>query len=46
MTTASDITPYLGQLVSFRRDLHANPELKYEEHRTADKVAAYLGALV
>lgn len=45
MTTASDITPYLGQLVSFRRDLHANPELKYEEHRTADKVAAYLGAL-
>lgn len=45
MTTASDITPYLGQLVSFRRDLHANPELKYEEHRTADKVAAYLNAL-
>jgi len=45
MTTASDITPYLGQLVSFRRDLHANPELKYEEHRTADKVAAYLSAL-
>ena len=45
MTTASDITPYLGQLVSFRRDLHANPELKYEEHRTAGKVAAYLSAL-
>ncbi|MDR2325913.1 MAG: amidohydrolase [Acidovorax sp.] len=45
MTTASDITPYLGQLISFRRDLHANPELKYEEHRTADKVAAYLTAL-
>ncbi|WP_370681761.1 M20 aminoacylase family protein [Comamonas sp. GB3 AK4-5] len=45
MTTASDITPYLGQLVSFRRDLHANPELKYEEHRTAGKVSAYLTAL-
>ena len=45
MTLASDITPYLGQLVSFRRDLHAHPELKYEEKRTADKVAAYLAAL-
>ena len=40
-----DITPYLGQLIGFRRDLHAHPELKYEERRTADRVAAYLPAL-
>ena len=45
MTTANDITPYLGKLLSFRHDMHANPELRYEEHRTADKIAAYLNAL-
>jgi len=45
MQTTPDITPHLGHLVRFRRDLHAHPELKYEEHRTGDKVAAYLTAL-
>lgn len=40
-----DISPYLGQLVELRRDLHAHPELKFEEHRTADRIAAYLSAL-
>ena len=45
MTTANDITPYLGKLLNFRHDMHANPELRYEEHRTADKIAAYLNAL-
>lgn len=45
MRIPPDITHYLGQLVSFRRDLHAHPELQYQEHRTADQVAAYLGAL-
>lgn len=35
----------INQLTAFRRDLHMHPELKYEEHRTADKVAAYLAAL-
>lgn len=45
MRSTPDITPHLGTLLSFRRDLHANPELKYEEHRTGDKVAAYLTAL-
>ena len=45
MQTTPDITPHLGHLVRFRRDLHAHPELKYEEHRTGDKVAAYLKAL-
>ncbi|HEY8047731.1 MAG TPA: amidohydrolase, partial [Ramlibacter sp.] len=33
------------ELVRLRRDIHAHPELKYEEHRTADKVVAYLNAL-
>ena len=45
MNNVNDITPYLGQLLSFRHDMHANPELRYEEHRTADKVAAFLQAL-
>ncbi|WP_034387206.1 M20 aminoacylase family protein [Comamonas composti] len=40
-----DISPYLGRLIAFRRDMHANPELCYEEHRTADQIAAYLQAL-
>ena len=45
MRQTPDITPHLGTLLNFRRDLHANPELRYEEHRTGDKVAAYLSAL-
>jgi amidohydrolase len=45
MQTPPDITPYLGKLIQFRRDLHAHPELKFEETRTADQVAAYLAAL-
>jgi amidohydrolase len=40
-----DITPYLGKLIGFRRDLHAHPELKFEETRTSDQVAAWLQAL-
>ena len=45
MNHTHDITPYLGQLLRFRHDLHAHPELCYEEHRTADKIAAFLQAL-
>jgi len=41
----SDITPYLGKLIRFRRDLHAHPELRFEEVRTSDQVAAYLQEL-
>ncbi len=40
-----DASPRINQLTAFRRDLHMHPELKYEERRTADKVAAYLAAL-
>ncbi|MDB5943804.1 MAG: Hippuricase, partial [Ramlibacter sp.] len=45
MQSPPDITPYLGKLIQLRRDLHAHPELKFEENRTADRIAAYLGAL-
>ena len=45
MQSSPDITPYLGKLIEFRRDLHAHPELKFEESRTSGQVAAYLTAL-
>ncbi len=45
MQSPPDLTPYLGKLVAFRRDLHAHPELKFEESRTSDQVAAWLQAL-
>jgi hippurate hydrolase len=45
MRPTSAITPYLGKLTALRRDLHAHPELKFEETRTADQVAAWLQAL-
>ncbi|MGA0797460.1 MAG: amidohydrolase, partial [Quisquiliibacterium sp.] len=35
----------IRQLTAFRRDLHMHPELKFEENRTADRVAAFLAAL-
>ncbi len=34
-----------AQLTAWRRDLHAHPELAFEEHRTAGIVAAILGEL-
>ena len=45
MQSPPDITPYIGKLIKFRRDLHAHPELKFEESRTADQIAAWLQAL-
>jgi len=33
------------ELIEFRRDLHANPELGNREHRTAQKVAEHLKSL-
>ncbi|MDB5870600.1 MAG: Hippuricase [Ramlibacter sp.] len=45
MQSPPDVTPYIGQLIKFRRDLHAHPELKFEESRTSDQVAAWLKAL-
>ncbi|MFI3904946.1 M20 aminoacylase family protein [Ochrobactrum sp. S1502_03] len=34
----------LDELIAFRRDLHENPELLYDVHRTAEKVAEALRA--
>jgi len=39
------IAPLLPDLIALRRDLHAHPELGFEEHRTAGIVAAALRAL-
>jgi hippurate hydrolase len=40
-----EIDDLVAPLVSFRRDIHANPELAYEEHRTAKKVEEALREL-
>ena len=45
MDMSENIGRHLAELVAFRRDLHAHPELKYEEHRTSDRVAQALRAL-
>ncbi|MCG2594389.1 M20 family metallopeptidase [Ramlibacter sp. XY19] len=45
MQASPDVTPYIGKLIQFRRDLHTHPELKFEETRTAGQVAAWLQAL-
>lgn len=42
MTSIDDLLP---DLVALRRDLHAHPELAFEEHRTAGVVAAVLRLL-
>jgi hippurate hydrolase len=36
--------PFIDRLVSIRRDLHAHPELAFQESRTADVVARELAA--
>ena len=33
-----------AELIEFRRDLHAHPELAFEEHRTTRRVALRLAA--
>ena len=43
--SASMLSPHLSQLLSLRHDLHAHPELSYQEQRTAGRVSAYLQAL-
>lgn len=42
MKLVEPILAYLPELQEIRRDLHAHPELCYEEQRTADVVAARL----
>jgi amidohydrolase len=38
------LTLHEGELIEFRRDLHANPETGYAEHRTTRRVALRLAA--
>jgi amidohydrolase len=45
MQSPPDLSPYIGKLIAFRRDLHAHPELKFEESRTSDQIVAWLQAL-
>jgi len=42
-TPASEVDDLVSSLIDFRRDLHANPELGFNEHRTSDRIAALLG---
>jgi hippurate hydrolase len=42
MKLVDPIIAFQSELQQIRRDLHAHPELCYEEHRTADVVAAKL----
>ncbi|MGI4846929.1 MAG: M20 aminoacylase family protein [Janthinobacterium lividum] len=43
MNLIDPIIAFHSEIQSIRRDLHAHPELRYEENRTADIVAAKLG---
>ncbi|HLF09713.1 MAG TPA: M20 aminoacylase family protein [Gammaproteobacteria bacterium] len=43
MRTIPQIESYRDELTAWRRDLHAHPELAYEEQRTAGLVAERLG---
>ncbi|MBA4102971.1 MAG: amidohydrolase, partial [Arthrobacter sp.] len=38
------LEPLLPELIDFRRDLHAHPELSFKEFRTTDKLAERLEA--
>ncbi|AKJ41203.1 Uncharacterized hydrolase YxeP [Pragia fontium] len=42
---AASIKQHLDQMIAFRRDLHAHPELPWEEVRTTQKIAEALEAI-
>jgi hippurate hydrolase len=44
VTVIEQIQAFAPELVEFRRDLHAHPELGYHEERTADRIARQLAA--
>ena len=41
----AQIDRLVGPLIAFRRDIHAHPELAYDEHRTAARIVEALGEL-
>lgn len=43
LAAAAETDDLIGALVDFRRDLHAHPELGFNEHRTSDRIASLLG---
>jgi len=45
MSPVATIAQDLAELTAIRRDLHANPELGFEEHRTVEVVTRELSAL-
>lgn len=42
---AAEVLDLVEPLVAFRRDIHAHPELGFQEHRTAARIAEALGEL-
>ncbi len=40
MPNTNRIADFHGELTAWRRDIHAHPELGFEEYRTSDLVAA------
>jgi len=42
MKLVPDILDFAPEIVAIRRDIHAHPEIGFQEHRTADLVARYL----
>lgn len=45
MSSKYRTTLNVKRLTEFRHDLHMHPELKFMEHRTSDKIAAFLTEL-
>lgn len=45
MSIIDHITGFLPDLIAIRHDLHANPEIGFEEERTSDVVATHLQAM-
>ena len=43
-TTVDTLAPLHADMTAWRRDIHAHPELGFQESRTADRVAALLQA--
>ncbi|MEO8651692.1 MAG: amidohydrolase, partial [Hyphomicrobiaceae bacterium] len=43
MSITDTIKAFHGDLTAWRRDIHAHPELGFDEHRTSDFVAKKLG---